>query len=156
MHIYRSSNIPQIIRLEIFQLSISQIDFAVRLSGGNVPTEGRVEVYHRKEWGTISHNGWGINSAHVVCRSLGYGVATEAKSGAFFGPGSGTVWLDNVWCYGVESDLEKCNGGGNGWGGGIPLESQDRWYSITENIDQNHFSDASVICSESGNYILRM
>ena len=44
----------------------------------------------------------------VVCKSLGYPGALEAKHSAFFGNGTGMIWLDEVRCKGDESDLSEC------------------------------------------------
>lgn len=53
-------------------------DFALRLVNGSVPNEGRVEVYHSDQWGTIcGWYSWSIEEAVVVCRQLGYDTATS-------------------------------------------------------------------------------
>ena len=51
-------------------------DMAVRLVDGNHTYEGRVEIYHSNQWGTICDDWWGFEEAVVVCRQLGY---TSAK-----------------------------------------------------------------------------
>ena len=47
-------------------------DGAVRLAGGNVSNEGRVEICQSGEWKTVCDNNWSENEARVVCRQLGY------------------------------------------------------------------------------------
>ena len=44
----------------------------VRLVGGPIPSEGRIEIYHGGEWGTICDDNWTMNNGRVVCRMLGY------------------------------------------------------------------------------------
>ena len=44
----------------------------LRLAGGNIPNEGRVEICVGNAWGTVCHDSWDSNDATVVCRQLGY------------------------------------------------------------------------------------
>ena len=45
---------------------------AVRLDGGDIEQEGRVEVCVNGVWGSICDYGWDKTDAHVICKQLGY------------------------------------------------------------------------------------
>ena len=67
-----------------------------------------MEVFQNKLWGTVCGSSWSLAEATVVCKSLGYPGALEAKHSAFFGKGKGMIWLDQVRCSGDETVLTKC------------------------------------------------
>ena len=109
-------------------------DGAVRLVGGSSVLEGRVELYHDNEWGTVCDNDWDLYDAEVVCRQLGYGRAIQAVSEAYFGAGQECqpIFLDDVHCSGTEEKLVDCkNPSANIYG-------------------CSHFEDAGVFCSNAG------
>ncbi|XP_078589313.1 scavenger receptor cysteine-rich type 1 protein M130-like [Branchiostoma floridae x Branchiostoma japonicum] len=107
----------------------------IRLVGGILSSEGRVEVYHDGQWGTVCDDDFDMNDANVVCRLMGYPSATEVRNQAAFGAGSGPIWLDNLACEGSETNIEHCSHNG---------------YRIH---DCYHGEDAGVVCSED---ILRL
>ena len=101
----------------------------VRLMGGT-SWAGRVEVFYDGQWGTVCDDAWDINDANVVCRQVGFPqLATNAWSGAYYGQGSGPIWIDDVACSGSESHIYDCRH--RGWG----------------NNDCTHSRDASLQCS---------
>uniref|UniRef100_A0A4W2EHX2 SRCR domain-containing protein n=1 Tax=Bos indicus x Bos taurus TaxID=30522 RepID=A0A4W2EHX2_BOBOX len=80
----------------------------LRLRGGDTECSGRVEVWHSGSWGTVCDDSWSLAEAEVVCQQLGCGQALEAIEAATFGPGNGSIWLDEVRCRGQESSLWDC------------------------------------------------
>ena len=53
-------------------------DGAVRLAGGTLSNEGRVELCISRKWKTVCDNSWSSNEARVVCRQLGYAYQGES------------------------------------------------------------------------------
>ena len=94
----------------------------IRLVNGESAEEGRVEVYHAGEWGTVCDDRFVDDDAKVVCRQLGLeGGQTHTR--AAFGAGSGKIWMDDVRCNGDESRLVDCRH--NGWGVNNCRHSED-------------------------------
>ncbi|MDE0693936.1 MAG: fibronectin type III domain-containing protein [Gammaproteobacteria bacterium] len=85
----------------------------VRLVGGSTDQEGRLEIHHNGEWGTVCDDRFVSDDAAVVCRQLGL-TGGQAHTRAHFGAGTGTIWMDDVQCTGSESRLADCPFGG--WG----------------------------------------
>ena len=115
--------------LDRVTIYINTISLVVRLANGPTRYEGRVEVYHNGEWGTVCDDGWDLNDAQVVCNELDLGKAVDARHSAYYGQGSGPIWLDDLHCVGNEQIIGDCTH--SGWG---------RHYCY-------HSEDASVKCS---------
>ena len=47
-------------------------DGQLRLAGGNIANEGRVEICVNNMWGTVCDDFWGTTDATIVCQQLGY------------------------------------------------------------------------------------
>ena len=87
---------------------------ALRLMGGKVAHEGRLEIRYDGQWGTICDDYWTDVEADVACRALGYPKGSVEGGGsrfdrAHFGPGSGSILLDDVNCVGNETSLLECD-----------------------------------------------
>ncbi|KAL8176302.1 UNVERIFIED_CONTAM: hypothetical protein K2H54_030405 [Gekko kuhli] len=103
----------------------------LRLVNGSNRCSGRVEIRpaHSEQWGTVCDRTWDINDAEVVCRQLGCGKAGAALSGAHFGQGSGSIWMDDIKCRGTEETISECS-------------------ANTQGNNCHHVQDAAVICSD--------
>ena len=91
-----------------------------------------MEVYYNGQWGTVCDDGWKLSAAQVVCNELGFGPAISARYNAYYGEGTGQIWLDSVNCAGTESTIGNC--------------SHSEWG--VHNCD--HDEDAGVECSLPG------
>ncbi|XP_073430063.1 scavenger receptor cysteine-rich domain-containing group B protein isoform X3 [Dendrobates tinctorius] len=84
-------------------------DGSIRLVNGSHRCEGRLEIFFLLQWGTVCDDAWDLKAAKVVCRSLGCGTAMKAWGEAWYGQGTGIIFLDNVKCHGNESSLLQCS-----------------------------------------------
>ena len=100
----------------------------VRLAGGRVEDEGRVEVrLEAGDWGVICGDGWGVREAMVACRQAGRGHAAAAVATDVFNRGRDqeagvTPVLAGVTCRGDEASLLQCDHDEDGWCPGAGLQ----------------------------------
>ncbi|XP_054001220.1 lysyl oxidase homolog 3-like isoform X2 [Hylaeus anthracinus] len=88
---------------------IHQQGVAIRLVGGRVHSEGRVEVkLGNSDWGVVCGDGWTLFEAGVVCRQLSLGYASDAVQTNFFGGLKIPMAVSGVQCRGDEDSLSQC------------------------------------------------
>jgi hypothetical protein len=99
----------------------------------NGRVEGRLEVFHYGQWGTVCNNGFDKADAQVACRQLGnelgYTLTDSVVSINYLLGGFDPIWLDDLGCSGSETNLGDCSH--NGWG----------------NSDCSHDNDSGVSCT---------
>ena len=82
-------------------------DGDLRLRGGASHNEGRLEVYHNDEWGTVCDDFFGRIDAKVACKQMGYTGAETVLTDVAVALGR-RFWLDDVDCVGDEAKLTEC------------------------------------------------
>ncbi|XP_071804824.1 scavenger receptor cysteine-rich domain-containing protein DMBT1-like [Asterias amurensis] len=103
----------------------------VRLVNGAGPHEGRVEIFHKCFWGTLSSNGLEFKEANVICRQLGFPSADIGSSLGNFGRGTGPVLLTHMICNGDETSIDQCD--------------RREWFENARGL--KHDRDLEVICN---------
>ncbi len=133
----RVTTIDTYISLYVLLSAFAASKLDIRLAGSSSAMMGRVEVnYNSGGWGTICDDLWSINDGDVACRMLGFKSAHNVSSRASFGEGTGTIWLDDVFCKGNEGSLLDCS------------------HSGIRVHNCKHSEDSSVACSSEFPYLL--
>ncbi|XP_069120541.1 galectin-3-binding protein B-like [Argopecten irradians] len=114
-----------------------QDEGALRLVDGPSELEGRLEVFHEGQWGTICDDGFNMDDARVACRQLGYSGGSYIR---YYTPGKGNIWLSNLVCDGTESRLDDCRF--DGWG----EHSCRHWQDVAVSCEQSE--DDEALCDE--------
>uniref|UniRef100_A0A673H2L8 Soluble scavenger receptor cysteine-rich domain-containing protein SSC5D n=1 Tax=Sinocyclocheilus rhinocerous TaxID=307959 RepID=A0A673H2L8_9TELE len=140
------------------------VESFLRLTNGINFCSGRVEVLHDGQWGTVCDDGWDQSHAALVCREIGCGNVIEAMSEAYFGEGSGEIWMDEINCTGTESSLMNCrtpgwgihdcehsedagvDNGTNSCSGRVEVLHDGQWGTVCD--DGWDRTDAAVVCKE--------
>ncbi|XP_052785608.1 uncharacterized protein LOC128221173 [Mya arenaria] len=113
--------------IDIFNGSFYLCERGIRLADASPylsnGVQGRLEVRHNGEWGTVCNDAFqgyrssGVgetyitNNVNVVCRMFGF---RECHYVDDVGGGSGTIWMDDVKCGGGEPSFLECPH--RGWG----------------------------------------
>ncbi|CAC5390291.1 DMBT1 [Mytilus coruscus] len=146
---------------------------SIRFVGGAGSFEGRVELNINGQWGTICDTNFDLADAEVLCRMAGYSRALQFFYGAYFGEGTGPVFLDRLGCSGNEKHLDSCSSSGlfatscqhshdiglscqsirfaDGAGpfeGRVELNINGQWGTICDK--QFGLADAEVLCRMAG------
>ncbi|KAJ8034374.1 hypothetical protein HOLleu_21174 [Holothuria leucospilota] len=108
----------------------------IRIADGLSNSSGRVEVFVNGAWGTVCDDSWDLPDAMVACKQLGYQAAIAVPRRAFFGNGTGPIWMDDVQCGGFEISLSKCS---------QPLLAKHNCH---------HSEDAGVVCGGKDTRVL--
>ena len=86
----------------------------LRLVNGPTANEGRIEVYYDRQWGTICDDSWNNRDADVLCKQLGYIDAEDLRYRAYYGEGTGPIWIDQIHCSNGAESVMDCKH--DGWG----------------------------------------
>lgn len=86
----------------------------VRLVNGPSPNKGRIEVYYDGVWGTVCDDSWNTRDGDLVCKQLGFEGVEHVRYRAYYGEGTGPIWIDQIHCESHHQSIIDCRH--NGWG----------------------------------------
>jgi hypothetical protein len=72
----------------------------------DIDVVGRIEVRYNNIWGTVCRYSFSHEDGNVACKAAGFASGVYADEQL---PGSGQIWLSNLYCKGTESDLFVCD-----------------------------------------------
>ena len=115
----------------VFLITIERascINGDVRLVGGKIDQEGRVEACSNGVWGPVCGKGFDDSDAYVVCKELGYGTVCKLQhepiislsctlrntdptvyTNSYFGDGDGPILYSELACKNYESTIVQCD-----------------------------------------------
>uniref|UniRef100_A0A667WG47 SRCR domain-containing protein n=1 Tax=Myripristis murdjan TaxID=586833 RepID=A0A667WG47_9TELE len=131
--------VQKLYKFRSHSVSIRNWEGDIRLADGQVPSEGRVEIYRYGVWEPVCDDRWDLKEAHVVCRQLGFPGAIEVLLIICLFLGSGSILMDDLGCDGTETSLSEC--GFSGWGinNCSPSEHASvRCEKVSEDVSQNY------------------
>ncbi len=70
----------------VAMITIGCNENALRLAGGVDSAQGRVEICHEQQWGSVCTQGWDLSDATVVCNQLGLVGSKISKSSQIKNP----------------------------------------------------------------------
>ncbi|XP_048584826.1 deleted in malignant brain tumors 1 protein isoform X2 [Nematostella vectensis] len=105
---------------------------SVRLIGGVLPFEGRVEVYRNASWGTICGSSLSLKSGHVICKMMGYPGVSSTSCCARYCESSGLIAMQDLECTGTERSLITCRH--SDWSNTTCAHAQEMGVICTPNI----------------------
>ena len=80
----------------------------LRLNGGPSPHAGRLQVFNRGAFGGVCDDYWDERDAHVACVQLGYPAGVQTTHTVTESRRSGSTWMTNVYCDGLEKNIFDC------------------------------------------------
>uniref|UniRef100_A0A3B3T4U3 SRCR domain-containing protein n=1 Tax=Paramormyrops kingsleyae TaxID=1676925 RepID=A0A3B3T4U3_9TELE len=80
----------------------------VRLQGSEKPCTGRVEVFYNGSWGVVCSQKWTKANEKVVCNMLRCGSPQNYTKGRSYSDLPNKMWMNNVECFGNETNLWNC------------------------------------------------
>ncbi|XP_071944451.1 neurotrypsin-like [Antedon mediterranea] len=84
-------------------------EIKLRLTGGAHFEQGRVEIYHDGEWGTICDRDWTMADANIVCKTYLNSQAINAyKSMQDNNDVERPIFIEDISCTGMEKNILDC------------------------------------------------